>query len=195
MKKILLLVTILLTGCSTSLGDTPTKAVRKLFDEYQNGTTMAESSLIDDSWTKNEVKQYNKIMKKHYQNMRYDIALEKISGNKAKVAVVIRVTDYSDALSNANVYYSIHYNEFGDSFTFNSYKLDEMEKVTKTNDYVIYVKLKKANDKWKVLKLDKKYRDKLNGIYDILEVDKSDFFDMSDFSRFYPSNGKSTDQG
>lgn len=193
MKKILILFIIFLTGCSDSLGNTPTKEVRKLFDSYQEGKATVSSSLIDNAWTEEEKGEYNTLMKKHYQNLRYDVSSEKINGNRAKVYVVVRVTDYSDVLSDANVYYAVHPYEFDDTNDFIDYKLNKMKKVKNKIDYVIIIKLKKSENKWKILGLNQKSKDKINGIYNIKEyTDYSNLLDTSDIYKYYPQDGRST---
>ena len=110
MKKIFitLIAILLLTGCNT-LDNTPTKQVEVFLNKYQ---TLDKEVLNDlDSAVAEEMNfnteqrsKYKNLMKKHYQNMTYEIKDAEENGDEATVTVEIEVTDYSKTIASTNLY-------------------------------------------------------------------------------------------
>ena len=98
--KFLLLFLFLLTGCT--LGNTPTSRVEELLSSYQrldkNIVISYEklSSTVEDA---NLISEYQKLVKRQYQNMVYEIKDEKINGDLAIVSVSISVFDYGSVVN------------------------------------------------------------------------------------------------
>lgn len=177
MKKIILglLVSVFLIGC-TDLSNTPIKKTEAFLKKYQaldhavltdlNGVVEAEG--VFDESQKNI---YKDIMKKHYQNLVYDIKDETLEGDDAVVTVSITVTDFKKVMDEANLYLKNHEDEFKDelgnylSSKFIDYRLAKMKEAKDTVDYTIYISLTKVNDVWTIDKLDTTTFDKINGIY------------------------------
>lgn len=177
MKKILTLFTILLllTGCN-KLDNTPTKQVESFFNKYQ---TLDKEVLNDlDSATALEINfnteqrdKYKSIMKRHYQNLSYEIKDSKENADKATVTVEIEVTDYSKTLSATNIYLNANRDEFldeqgnYDNTKFNDYRLNELSKTKDKVKYTLDLTLTKKDDKWVLDDIDEEIEDKIHGVY------------------------------
>ena len=176
MKKILLITTLLfLFGCE-NLSNTPIKKTEELLKKYQtldNDVISDLNYVVDNEVTFSETQkeEYIKIMKKHYQNMTYEIKDDETDGNKAEVEVEIEVTDFNKVLKEADLYLEENNEEFLDDFgnlsisKFNDYKIEQLKKAKAKIKYTIEVELEKIENKWRVKQLDKEAIDKLNGIY------------------------------
>ena len=174
MKKLVLLLSLFLIGCS-DLSNTPTKKAEEFLKKYQ---TLDESVISDLNNVVNESdlnetqrSMYIDIMKKHYQNLSYEIKDETIDGDEAVVTVEIAVTDFKKVLDEANNYMNNNKEEFNDEngeysvVKFNDYKLNKLKEAKDKIRYTIEIKLTKINDDWTVDKLDSKTYDKINGVY------------------------------
>lgn len=164
MKKMLLLSFIFLffTGCSLEeIDNTPTKQVEAFLNNYQT----LDKKVIDDldlvvaketEYTNKQKEKYKDILKKHYQNLTYEIKDETVNGNKATVEVEIEVTDFYNALNN-------------DSDKFDNYidkKIDLLDKAKDRVKYTLNLELTKNKDKKWILE-DLSYDDeqKILGMY------------------------------
>ena len=174
MKKLVLLLSLFLIGCS-DLSNTPTKKAEEFLKKYQ---TLDESVISDLNNVVNESdlnetqrSMYIDIMKKHYQNLSYEIKNETDDGDKAIVTVEIAVTDFKKVLDEANNYMNNNKEEFNDEngeysvVKFNDYKLSKLKEAKDKIRYTIEIKLTKINEDWTVDKLDSKTYDKINGVY------------------------------
>ena len=159
MKKVLysLIAIVLLTGCSctANMGNTPTKKVEEYLNKYQTNDDDVVSDLDDvltndTTLTADERTNYSDFMKKHYQDMQYEIKDEMIDGDTATVDAEITVRSYADVVNEANQYRIDNPDEFTDTNTFAGYRLDRLKEVTDTETYTITFHLTKENDEWKV---------------------------------------------
>lgn len=181
MKKIigLLSLVLILAGCSTinEMGNTPTKRVEEYLNNYQTLNSDVLSSLDEiverETTFSNEQKDtYRELLKKHYQNLTYNIKEETINGDKATVEVEIEVNDYTGALKSAEAYRTdnedLLTNEKGvfDDIAFNDYKLDLLKNATDKVKYTIYLSATKVNDEWQLDALTNSEEEKLLGIYE-----------------------------
>lgn len=178
MKKILLgiISILLLSGCSEKIMNTPTKKVETFFQNYQ---TLSEDVLKQLNDVVNEETKFNgdqrlaykELMKKHYQNLTYEIKDEVVNGNKAIVTVEIEVTDYSKALKEADEYLKNNSTEFYDDkgvyneFLFTTYRIKQLEKVTDKVKFTLNLTLTKDNEEWKLDNISKVDEQKINGVY------------------------------
>lgn len=175
MKKLIyILFLFLLVGCN-DLSNTPTKKAEEFLKKYQSldssvvsdlNNAVNETDLNDD-----QKKLYVDIMKKHYQNLSYEIKDETIDGDEAVVTVEITVTDFKRVLDDANNYMNDNKEQFYENgeysvSKFNDYKLEKLKEAKEKVRYTIEIKLIKINDKWSVDKLDSETYDKINGVYD-----------------------------
>lgn len=179
MKKVLyfLIAIVLLTGCSCTadMGNTPTKKVEEYLNKYQTNDDDVASDLNDvltndTTLTEDERKNYNDFMKKHYQDLQYEIKDEMIDGDTATVDAEVTVRSYADTLNSANQYRIDHPDEFNDANTFATYRLDRLKEVSNTETYTITFHLNKQNDEWKVENLSDEDLRKISGVYGVTDV-------------------------
>lgn len=177
MKKILitLIAILFLTGCNT-LDNTPTKQVEVFLNKYQ---TLDKEVLNDlDSAVAEEMNfntsqrsKYKNLMKKHYQNMTYEIKDVIEDGDEATVTVEIEVTDYSRTIASTNLYLQANREQFldedgiYDNTKFNDYRLEELSKVKDKVKYTLDLTLTKNDDEWQLDPISSVTEDKIHGIY------------------------------
>lgn len=177
-KNIYLALSILflsVIGC-TNLSNTPTKKAEEFLKNYQtldNSVLTDLNEVVDNDTTLNESQKtmYKDIMKKHYQNLTYEIKEETVDGDEAIVTVEISVTDFKRVLDEANNYLNNNKDEFNDesgnfsTVKFNEYKLNQLKDAKEKVRYTIELRLTRVNDMWTVDSLDEVTFDKINGIY------------------------------
>jgi len=162
MRKFILFILLFLslTGCSLSeIDNTPTKQVEELFNNYQT----LDQKVLDDldvviaketSFTNEQKKEYREILKKHYQNLTYEIKDETVNGNKATVEVEIEVTDFYKAVNEGMKDNDI------DS------KLNLLKDAKDRVKYTLYLKLEKNDDGFWILNdLSNDDEQKILGMY------------------------------
>ena len=170
MKKILIVICLfLLCGCESS---TPTKEVETYLNRYQtNPEDYVNTTLIDISkYSDSQKKEYETIIKNHFQNLEYTIKEEVINANKARVKTEITVYDYSRKINDALNYKSEHVDEFMDNEYYNEskfidYKLSKIKNDLEKIKYTLEITLTKIDGKWYVDELSKDYKEKIYGIY------------------------------
>lgn len=181
MKKIwiLLFVPFLLLGCSIGedMTNTPTKQVEAMLSKYQ---TLDEAVLRnldnvvaeEETFNTKQRDKYKEIMKKHYQDLIYEIKDERIDGDDATVEVEIEVRDYTKALKDAEEYRKEHESEFYDDDNkfdrslYIDYKLKQLEKSKEKVTYTLELDLTKKDGKWLLNNLSKTDKEKIHGIYE-----------------------------
>ena len=171
----LIIITLLLSGCNNMM-NTPTKKVEMFLAKYQtlDSDVLADLDRViaeEVNFNSTQRDTYRNLMKKHYQNLTYDVKDEVVNGDKATVKVEIEVTDFSKAITKADTTLETNpeqfYNENNeyDIFKFNDYRLDLLKKVKERVKYTLELKLTKKDDKWELDDLTDSDYDKLNGIY------------------------------
>lgn len=177
MKKILLTIMtiIMVSGCSGTLLNTPTKKVEMFFNKYQSLDDDVMNQLKDVvnneiSFTKEQGLSYIEIMKKHYQSLKYRIKDEVIDGNTAVVTVEIEVIDYSDILKDADNYLKENESEFMkngkiDEKLFNDYRLNKLKSAKDKVKYTIDMTLTNVDGKWELDEVSRDTKDKIHGVY------------------------------
>jgi hypothetical protein len=110
-------------------------------------------------------------MKKHYQNLIYEIKDEEENGDDAKVTVTIEVTDFKKVLDEVEEYLNEHKEEFNDDFgnyslsKYIDYRLDKLSEAKETVKYTINIYLTKVDNNWQVNTPNDETLDKINGVY------------------------------
>ena len=181
MKNFILFVTLVMLvfatcGCDMNMDNTPIKKVEALLSKYQTldddvledlDNTLAKDTSLDDD-LRNE---YREFMKKHYQDLEYEIKDETIDGNIAIVTAEITVRDYSGVVIDATAYRLNNEEEFTDedgnynNLLFSNYRLDRLKEIEDTVTYTIEFNLTKDNDEWVVEQLSSEDMSKINGLY------------------------------
>ncbi|MCI9585485.1 MAG: hypothetical protein HFH45_02470 [Bacilli bacterium] len=179
MKKILVIIfsaLFILTGCDSKLDNTPTKKVEEFLNNYQSLDSKVMEDLdttlaADPDLNEDNKSEYKEFMKKHYQDLKYEIKDEKIDGDKATVETEITVRNYTKSVAESENYKSENAAEFNgedgnyDATLFSTYRLDELKKVTDTETYTITFNLTKQDDIWKLEDLSDEDLNKINGLY------------------------------
>lgn len=179
MKKfvIMLFISFLLVGCGDKMMNTPTKKVEMFFANYQSLDDSVVKQLNDvaneeELFNSTQRKEYIDLMKKHYQDLKYEIKDEIVDGDTATVTVEIEVKDYSKALKDAENYLNEHKEEFNndkneyDESLFTSYRLEQLKKSTDKVKYTLNIYLTKVDNEWKMDDLSETDRMKINGMYE-----------------------------
>ena len=180
MKKILAFFTLflVLAGCSLSeIDNTPTKKVEAFFNNYQT----LDQDVLDDldvviaketNFTTEQKETYRDILKKHYQNLTYEIKGETVNGNKATVEVEIEVTDFYKVMNNSEQDISDNYDDLlgegsnYDQSKYIDYRLSLLKNAKDTVKYTLNLTLTKNNDgDWVLDDLDDIEEQKILGMY------------------------------
>ncbi len=181
MKKILCLLGVLavMTGCSctANMDNTPTKKVEAMLAKYQSLDAEVLTDLdnvvnAEDLFDNDQKDEYREIMKKHYQDLTYEIKDETIDGDNAIVTVEIEVNDYSKVMANADQYLEDNkeqfYNEENeyDEGLFTKYRLEQLRDADEKVKYTLELSLTKTNGEWTLDELSDADRSKINGMYE-----------------------------
>ena len=176
MKKILLfLLPLLFIGCGT-MTSTPTKKVESFMAAYQTleDNVLEQLKKTADEETKfndEQKKVYIELMKKHYQDLKYEIKDEVIDGDEATVVVEIEVTDYTKEMEKASKYLNEHKEELNDNngeydeSLFMTYRLSEITKATDKVKYTLNIYLTKIDNELQINDLSNIDRMKIQGMY------------------------------
>lgn len=179
MKKIykLLLVVgicLVLAGCGC-MKKTAKGAVQDYLNQYKNLSSNVISSMDDvvndENLTDSQKEKYRDILKKQYQDLKYEIVNEKYDGDNATVEVKITVYDLYKVQKDANNYLTNNGDEFKENGVYSNdlfmnYKLDKMKKVTDTIDYnIIFNVIKDDKGNYKVNDLSNSDLEKIHGVY------------------------------
>ncbi len=174
MKKIVLVFAslFLLVGC---MGNKASDAVKNYLNQYRNLSNNVATSLDDLTEKQNlsntQKELYQKIMRKQYQDLKYEIVNEEYDGDNAKVTAKITVYDLYKVQKAAEDYMKSHMEEFYDNNkTFDNskyidYKLDKMKDTNEEVSYTIIFNVKKEDGKWTVDQPTEQDLEKIHGIY------------------------------
>ena len=174
MKKLIsiLLMFFALVGCN--MMNTPTKEVEMFLTKYQtlSDDVLADLELSVESENLNSTNKvtYMDVMKRSYQNLKYEVTDEKINGDEATVTVKVTVYDLYKAMKESNDYLIDNSTDFEtdgvyDQNKFREYELNEMLKTKYTIEYAIDFYLQKVDDEWHVLEPSNTIKEKLHGTY------------------------------
>ena len=175
-KKIFLIVSLLLlvVGCGC-MKKTAKGAVQDYLNQYKNLSANVISDRDDvidnENLTDTQKEKYRDVLKKQYQDLKYDIVSEKYDGDNATVDVKIKVYDLYKVQKDANDYLTTSGDEFKENGVFSNdlfmdYKLDKMKKTMDTIEYNITFNVTK-DDKgnYKVSDLSNTDLEKIHGVY------------------------------
>lgn len=174
MKKIILIIlmSFWMVGCG-KMNNTPTKQVEMYLEKYQLldnevVTDLNNVAIDEERFNSNQRERYIKLMKKHYQNLTYDVKDEEIDGDNAIVKVEIEVIDLSKAKSSSEKHRDEYKNEDGtyDETKYMDYMLDNLEKSEEKVKYTINFTLTKKDKDWTLDNLTTSDEDKIQGIYE-----------------------------
>lgn len=175
-KKVLLvcLICVSLAGCSM-MKKTAKGAVEDFLNQYKSLSSNVLEDLdkvVDDEDLTDEQKEkYRDILKRQYEELKYEVQDEEYDGDKATVKTKITVIDYYKVQKDASKYLQNNEDKFLEDGVYSNklymdYKLEQMDKAKDTKDYTINFKLQK-NDKgnYEVIDLTNEDLEKIHGIY------------------------------
>ena len=125
----------------------------------------------DENLTDSQKEKYRDILKRQYQDLKYEIVNEKYDGDNATVEAKITVYDLYKVQKDANNYLTNNGDEFKENGVYSNdlfmnYKLDKMKKVTDTIDYNIkFNVIKDDKGNYKVNDLSNSDLEKIHGVY------------------------------
>ncbi len=167
------LVLLLTTACS--LGNTPTSAVERVLNKYNNQdediVLELDDYITETDLTEDQTKKYKDIYLKQFKDLKYEIKEEKIDGDTATVTAQITVYDYYKVEKDANDYLVNNPDEFKtegvyDKSLFTDYKLKKLDEVKDTIDYTIEFTLTRVDKNWEVNELTNEQLEKIHGVYE-----------------------------
>lgn len=180
MKKLLIATVILsfcllLTGCGC-MKMTAKGAVEDFLNQYKSLSANVVEDMDDVVDTENlndeQKEQYRNILKKQYQDLKYEIVNEEYNNDEATVETKITVYDLYKVQKEANDYLTEHSDEFKDedgnfdNDLFMDYKLKNMHKSSDTVEYtIIFNVTKDDNGNYKVTDVTNEDLEKIHGIY------------------------------
>lgn len=185
MKKwFILFFSIFLVGCGPvrDLSNTPTRKVEEYLNNYQTYDDNVFKDIYDDvadifnttNLTDNEKDRYEKLMKKNYSDMTYEVKDEMVDGNNAIVTVEINVKDLAKVKEKSEEYLDNHKDEFQneegllDNNSFHKYLFEHFDKdsemITYTLEFSLY---KDEKGEWNLNPVTKEQKQKIHGTYGI----------------------------
>ena len=176
MKKIIAIIigTLFLFGCGCE--DMKARnAVTDYLSQYNNLTDAVLDDLdkvsSGEDLTDEQRSLYKDIIKKQYQDLKYEIVDEKYNGDQATITAKITVYDLYKAEKDASLYMKEHPEEFYDKNNIYSnkkyidYKLEQMKMMNDTTLYTIDFNVIKQDGKWVLEQPSKTDLEKIHGIY------------------------------
>lgn len=176
MKKLLVfLLPLFFIGCGT-VSSTPTKKVESFMASYQTlddpvVEQLEDTASAETKFNEEQKNDYIALMKRHYQDLTYEIKDEIIDGDEATVVVEIEVTDYSKKMTDAEKYLNEHKEEFTDQegnydeSLFTAYRLNELKEAKDRVKYTLNIYLTKVDNEWRINDLTNTDRMKIQGMY------------------------------
>ena len=175
MKKIitlLLVLTLFITGCGNDKKmESPSDKVKNYLDSYihlDDNVLTDLDDMIDEikEYTSEQKEKYKRIMKRHYENITYEIKSATVDDDQARVEVEIEVYDYNPIINNEYDQEDF-LNDDGeyDIEKFNDFELDLLDKVNSKIKYTIVFNLSKQDDIWVIDEPNEVVKQKIHGIY------------------------------
>lgn len=124
----------------------------------------------NDKLTKKQKEFYKSIMKKQYENLKYEITKEEVNETDAVITVLINVYDYSSAIAKANNYIEVYSDKFQKNGKFDTYKaidykLEALNTYNERVDYSLNFYYYLDNGKWIMTDINEIDLKKINGSY------------------------------
>ena len=158
------------------MDNTPTKKVERFLNNYRTLSSdvtnqMDEIVNTDSLMSEEQRASYKDILRKQYQDLKYEIKDETIDGDAATVRVEIEVYDFYKTTKDAEEYYTTHQEEFYDQngtldeSKYIDYRIEQMKKQQETVKYTIDFTLTKKDKVWQLDDIDDATRQKIHGLY------------------------------
>ena len=174
-KKILifLFLSLIVVGCGKTT-TSPRVEVQKLFNNYNSLSSdlliQLDSVMSTEDLTDEQKLNYKDILKRQYEDLKYKINSEVISGENAIVNVDVEVYNLVKAMDDSDKYLEEHKEEFYvddkfDSKKFWDYKLNKMKDINERVNYTMDISLTLIDGKWHLDELLEVNRQKIHGLY------------------------------
>jgi len=168
---LLFVFVVFLTGCTLDKKETPSEVVASYLDSYNklDDNVLTDLDTLVDNMTEynsNQQERYKKLMKKHYEDLDYEIKSQNIEDDQAVVEVEIEVYDYSSVMN--NVVYEEDFTDDDGNYNidkYNDYQLNLLENVNNKVKYTVLFNLSKQDGKWVLENPDDTIIRKIHGIY------------------------------
>lgn len=179
MKKLLKVIVFslvfsLMVGCGC-MKKTAKGAVEDYLSQYKNLSANVigdmDNVINNENLTDKDKEKYREVLKKQYQDLKYEVVNEEYNGDTAKVDVKIKVYDLYKVQKEADEYLNNNTNEFMENGVYNSdlfmsYKLDKMRDAKDMVEYNITFSVSKDEDgNYKVINVSNDTTLKIHGIY------------------------------
>lgn len=166
---IIVMCSFLLVGCGC-MKMTAKGSVEEFLSQYKDLSSNVledmEKIIKEEDITDEQKEVYRSILKRQYQDIKYEIKDERYNKEEASVDVLIKVYDLYKVQEDANRYYEEHPEEFKSNKEFIDYKLEKMKTTKEIVEYNITFNLSK-DDKgnYKITNVSKEDLEKIHGIY------------------------------
>ena len=175
MKKVIILFTMVLIVVGCNISNTPSSKVQKYLDSFINLSEDVEMDIettVTSENLSNENKEiYKSVLKRQYQDLKYEIKDEKIDGDNAQVTVKVTIYDLYHAEKESLNYMNEHTNEFNDengmfnNELYNTFRINKLLEENNKVDYEIVFNLDKKDTEWILRNPDRDTLEKINGLY------------------------------
>ncbi len=176
-KILMLLLSIFIIGCSvTSTAKTPVEGYLNSYQDLSYEVMLDMEKVVEEEdLSKDQKELYRAILKKQYEDLKYEIIEETYDEDEAVVTVKISVYDYYKASKESAAYLKENVEEFHDdegkysNELYMEYKLNRLKKVTDKIEYNLEFEVIKENDVWKLNSVTNADLEKIHGIYNYEE--------------------------
>ena len=175
MKRIVVLLLVLFGIAGCNLTSTPRSKVEKYLNSFINLNEEVimdiETTASSENLSSENKELYKTVLKRQYENMKYEIKDESIDGNTAIVTVKVNVYDLYNAekeslnYMNENVTSFYDINNMFDNNLYNTYRLNRLSNESNRIDYEIQFYLDKKDSEWILRNPNREVLEKLNGLY------------------------------
>ncbi len=175
MKKFILvaLITLILCGCSVSGG--PSIKVMEYLSKFNSLDELViqdmETTIQGENLSNDNMTIYRNVLQRQYQDLKYDVIEETITGDSAVVVAKITVYDLFKSKQDSEKYMNEHQDEFlnidniFDEEGYMKYRLENMLATKDTISHNINFNLTKKDGEWVIDEIDRVTLEKLHGLY------------------------------
>lgn len=163
----------LLSACT--FRNTAKTPIENYLKSYQNLTSEVlldmEKVIKSETLTDKQKDEYRAILKRQYQDLKYEITDEKYNGDEAVVTAKIEVYDLYKIEKNSSEYLKTNSDKFYDTTgkydnsKYLDYKLEQMKMAKDKTTYTIDFKVTKENKKWVLKEITAADLEKIHGVY------------------------------
>ncbi len=174
MKRIIILLLLVFGLCGCSINNTAKGTIELYFQSYNelsNEVLNDMNKVVEsENYTAEEKELYKDILKRQYQDLKYEILSESYNGDTASVSAKIEVYDYYSVQKQAQDYLKNNINAFYkdgkyDNNKYLNYKFNLLKNTEERVNYNIDFNLVRENDLWVLKEILPSDLEKIHGIY------------------------------